>query len=221
MTKSLAWKTLGWQWLLACVAAKLLQILLDGLAGWLVSTTGSGGSTVENSIFLLILIVFRLISGALGGAAQWLVLKSWLPSMQSWVLATSLGSAIAFFISNRLGSATRIPPPEGIMGDLWPSVSVLPPFIFGGIVGLVLGIAQWLVFRTKLPQAQWWIPLSSLGMLGEAIVVGALQSAIGPQGIDVSVSAFNPVYWAIAAISVVVYAALTGGFLVRCLRQRS
>lgn len=217
MTKSLAWKTLGWQWLIACVIAKLLQILLDGIAGSLVSATGASGSIG----FLLILTVFRLVSGALGGAAQWLVLRSWLPSMRGWVLATSIGSAIAFAISNRVWSATLLPPPEGVMGSFMPPVSVLPLFVFGGISGLVLGVAQWLVLRTKLPQASWWIPLSGIGMLGESLVVGVLQSALGPMGIEVSANALNPVYWAIAVIGIMVYAAITGGFLIRYLRQRS
>jgi uncharacterized membrane protein YqgA involved in biofilm formation len=159
-----------------------------------------------------------LVSGALGGVAQWLVLKSWLPSIRGWVLATSVGGAIAFTISNALWSATLIPPAESIMGAFLPTMSILPEFVFGGIVGLVLGVTQWLVLRTKLPQAYWWIPLSSIGMLGEAVVIQALQNTMGPWGIEVGASALNPGYWAISAFSVVVYAVVTGGFLVRCLR---
>jgi hypothetical protein len=141
--------------------------------------------------------------------------------MRGWVLATSIGSAVAFAISKALWSATLMPPAKEIMGAFLPSMSVLPQFVFAGISGLVLGVAQWLVLRTKLPQTYWWIPLSSIGMLGEAIVVRVLQSTLGPWGIEVSASALNPVYWLIAAIGVAVYAATTGGFLVRCLRQRS
>jgi hypothetical protein len=218
---SLTWQKLGWQWLFACVAAKLLQILLDGFAQWLASITGPDEKTQGVSILLLILIAFRLVSGALGGTGQWLVLRSWLPSIRSWVLATSVGGAIAFALSNAFWSATLISPSAVGMGAFSPSVSVVPLFVFAGISGLVLGIAQWLVLRTKLPQAYWWIPLSSIGMLGESIAIEGLQSAVGSQGIEVSASALNPGYWAIAALSVVVYAAITGGFLIRCLRRRS
>ncbi|HEY9825054.1 MAG TPA: hypothetical protein V6D19_06380 [Stenomitos sp.] len=217
MTKSLAWKVLGWQWLLACVATKLLEIFLDGIAGWLGSTTG----TVGHIGVVFTLIVFRLISGALGGVAQWFVLRLWLPSMRGWVLATSIGNAIAFFINNRLISATLIPSPAGVMGSFAPSVSVLPLFVFGGISGLIFGVAQWIVLRNKLPQAFLWIPLSSIAMLGEAIGIGALQSVMGPQGIEVSASALNPIYWVIAMIGAAIYATLTGGFLVHFLRQKN
>jgi hypothetical protein len=55
-------------------------------------------------------------------------------------------------------------------------------------------------------------------MLGESVIAGAL---VGSQGIDGSTSALNPVYWAISAIGVAVYAAMTGGFLVRGLGRRS
>jgi hypothetical protein len=141
--------------------------------------------------------------------------------MRGWVLATSVGSAITFAISNRVWAATLLPPQEGIMGLFVPSVSILPLFVFAGISGLVLGVAQWPILRAKLPQAFWWIPLSGIGMLGESLFVGVLKSTMGPMGIDVSASGLNPVYWAIAAIGVVFYAAITGVFLVRCLRQRS
>ncbi|MBD1897782.1 hypothetical protein [Coleofasciculus sp. FACHB-129] len=51
--KSLAWKKLLWQWLVACIVAKLLQIIVDGVTGAVASATGggaTGGSTTLLSI---------------------------------------------------------------------------------------------------------------------------------------------------------------------------
>lgn len=219
MAESPVGKKLLWQWLVACVVAKLLQIIVDGVAGWVASVTG-GGFTGGSSPLLLILIVFRLVSGALGGAAQWLVLKQWLPSIRPWVLATSLGNAIALAMINGLWAATLMPPASGFIGGMMPPMSVLPQFLFDGIYGILLGVAQWLVLRTKVPQAGWWVLVSSVGMIATSIGMDVLQRLIGPMGIDVSQSAWNPFFWVIAAVSTVLYAAITGGFLVWSLRQR-
>ncbi len=217
--KSLAWKKLLWQWVLACVLAKLLQIVVDGVAGGVASATGAGFAG-GNGALLSILIVFRLIGGALGGTAQWLVLRQWLPSIRSWVLATSLGSAIALAMINGLWTVTLMPPASGLIGNMMPPLSVLPQFIFDGIYGILLGVAQWLVLRTKVPQAVWWVLISGVGAIASSIVIDALQKFIGPMGIDVSQSAWNPFFWAIASVSVVLYTVITGGFLVWSLRQR-
>ncbi|MBD1900716.1 hypothetical protein NDI44_03150 [Trichocoleus sp. DQ-A3] len=217
--KSLAWKKLLWQWLVACVVAKLLQIIVDGVAGVVASATG-GGFTGGSTSLLLILIVFRLIGGALGGTAQWLVLRQWLPSIRSWVLATSLGSAIALAVINGLWAVTLMPPASGLIGGMMPTMSVLPQFLFDGIYGILLGVAQWLVLRTKVPQAGWWVLISGVGAIASSIGIDVLQRFVGPMGIDVSQSAWNPFFWAIASVSVVLYAAISGGFLVWSLRQR-
>lgn len=217
--KSLVWKKLLWQWLVACIVAKLLQIIVDGVAGEIASAAG-GGLREGRTSLLSILILFRLISGALGGTAQWLVLKQWLPSIRSWVLVTSLGSAIALAIINGLWTATLMPPASGLIGGMMPPLSVLPQFVFDGIYGILLGIAQWLVLRTKVPQAGWWMLINGIGAIASSIGIDVLQKFIGPMGIDVSQSAWNPFFWAIASMSVVLYAAITGGFLVWSLRQR-
>jgi len=217
--KSLAWKKLLWQWVLACIVAKLLQIVVDGVAGGVASAAGAG-FTGGSAALLSILIVFRLLSGALGGTAQGLVLRQWLPSIRSWVLATSVGSAIALAIINGLWTVTLMPPASGLIGNMMPPLSVLPQFLFDGIYGILLGVAQWLVLRTKVPQAGWWVLISGAGAIASSIGIDVLQKFIGPMGIDVSQSAWNPFFWAIASVSVVLYAVVTGGFLVWSLRQR-
>ncbi len=209
------WRNFGLQWFGACVATKLLQLIFDGFAGAFASMAG-----LDRPAFLLALVVFRLISGALGGLVQWLVLRQWLLALRPWVLATSLGSAIALVVVNLLWSLTLAPSPVGPMGAFAPPMSVLPQFLFEGIYGLVLGVAQWLVLKTKVSQAGGWILASAVGFLLTSVGTGLLQQLLGPLGLDVSQGAWNPFFWAIAAISLALYAALTGGFLIWNLRQR-
>jgi hypothetical protein len=209
------WRNFGLQWFGACVATKLLQLIFDGFAGMFASMAG-----LDRPAFLLALVVFRPIGAALGGWVQWLVLRQWLLALRPWVLATSLGSAIALVVVNLLWGLTLAPSPAGAMGAFAPPISVLPQFVFEGIYGLVLGVAQWLVLKTKVSQAGGWILASAVGFLLTSVGTGLLQQILGPLGLDVSQGAWNPFFWAIAAISAALYAALTGGFLVWRLRQR-
>jgi hypothetical protein len=213
-TKSPTWQQFAWQWLVACIVAKFLEIIIDGLAGSWGAATGNSDSIT----YLIFLILAKLISGTLGGIAQLLVLRQWLGSMRRWVFATSLGSAIAIIAINRLWAMTIVPPsPSGIIGflDSFASTptSFLPKFLFDGIYGGGVGLLQWVVLRTKVPQSGWWVVVGGVGMLVYGLLVTVLQHAIGSSGIDVYQSASNPIFWAIATISFLPYVGITGRFL--------
>jgi hypothetical protein len=98
---------------------------------------------------------------------------------------------------------------------IMPPTSMSPKYLSSGISGIILGTAQWVILRRKISWAGWWVPLSGIGLLGGEIFVSAAQLVLSPTGIDVSQSAWNPVFWAISSLSTVLYAAITGGFLVR------
>jgi len=214
MTERLVWKTFLGQWFIACAATQLLQIWGDGFASWILLNLGAGGVTGGISL-LFGLTVLRLVSAALGGMLQWWVLRPWLPSIRGWVLATSFGSAIALVLVNSLWSVTLMPSSENVMGMMMPPSSMLPKYTFSGIMGVILGTVQWVILRRKISWAGWWVLLSGIGFLGREVLVAEVQSILGPTGIDVSQSAMNPIFWAISSLSTVLYAAMTGGFLVR------
>lgn len=217
MTERPSWKALLGQWFIACVLAQLLQIWGDGFMSWIFPVLGAGGVAEGISPVLFGLTLLRLVSSALGGAVQWFVLRPWLSSLRGWVLATSFGSAIALVLVNSLWSVTLMPPSEGVIGMMMPLTSMLPKYVFSGITGIILGAAQWVILRRKISHAGWWVLLSGLGLLAGEILVAEAQSVLGPTGIDVSQNAWNPSFWVISSLSTVIYAAITGFFLVRCL----
>lgn len=217
MEKTQAWQKFAWQWLLACVGLKLLEIWFDGVAGLLANMLGiraMGG-------LFGILAIFRAISGGLGGTLQGWALPRGIVDRRLWIVATGIGMAIAFLVMQWLWLITRVPAPSGIMGLMLPPVSRLPMFVLEGVMGVVLGVAQWFVLRKSVPKAGLWIVVSGLGMAVTRLAIALLQQVLGRSGLYVSPDATNPIFWAIAVVGIIFYAALTGSFLFWSLRQRT
>jgi hypothetical protein len=201
-----------WRWVIACVVTQLLQIWGDGLAGWISSALGMSPRPGE-LLPLVVMAVIRLFSGALGGLAQGRVLKSRFPFPISWVIATSLGSAISLVLVFGLHAATLLPSAGPMILDaMQPPRSVLPTFIFASLTGLGLGVAQGLVLRGHVGQAGRWVLFSVLGLTAADLLTGVLQRSLGAVGLDVSTGAWNPVFWVISCLGIALYGLLTSRF---------
>lgn len=88
-------------------------------------------------------------------------------------------------------------------------------------MGFILGIFQWFLLKKSLPQASLWIMVNGLGMTVTSVVISLLQQALGTNGLYVSPDATNPIFWAIAIVGTIFYAALTGSFFFWSLHQRT
>ena len=107
------------------------------------------------------------IFGSLLGFFQWLVLKSRIDQIRSWILATAIGLVIGasgFAVIKSL-----------IFHD---DPSLLSPTVVAAIIGALLGAAQWTVLRKHNRQSFLWILGSASGWsLGAtAIVVAGISS---------------------------------------------
>lgn len=90
----------------------------------------------------LILIGLTFIaSGFFVGMFQWLVLQGRITHPWRWVIATIIGWTIGYLIT--------------LFG-------VFRPFeiLDGVVIGLITGIAQWVILRRELYLAGWWIIFS-------------------------------------------------------------
>ena len=83
-----------------------------------------------------------LVIGASIGIAQGLVVRRRIGSMGRWVLVSSIG----FGVGKALG--------EGAVGGMtvW-----LGHLLSGAIIGVAIGIAQWLILRRRVARAEWWV----------------------------------------------------------------
>lgn len=101
---------------------------------------------------------FIPIVGLLTGALQYGLLRRYLPRMGWWVAATAGGWLIGVFL-------ILIP------GWLhWP-YSLLSLDLAFIVLGLSIGLGQWLVLRRRLPRAGWWIAANGAGWGLLALIV--------------------------------------------------
>ncbi len=127
----------------------------------------------------MIVIAAVLCGAACGstiGLAQWLILRTRIKDVGLWVAATIAGYgsigllarlvsvwypdwldwALTLIIDGKLHWLARLE------AD-WPAASWLPGAISLTLLGATLGIAQWPVLRGRVPQAGWWIAISTAG----------------------------------------------------------
>lgn len=98
-----------------------------------------------------------LLSGFMVAVFQWLVLQGRLSRPWHWILATSAGWLIGYFIAFFL----------------------LPEIFTGMIIGLGTGVAQWLILRREFRWAGWWIVFSLIGWTtGLTLFTGILITGI-------------------------------------------
>lgn len=98
-----------------------------------------------------------LLPGAIGGAvvglAQWFALRRYFSGAKWWPIASTV--VWALLGASNLGAIGWIAPRSELL-----LVRAIAGIIDGAQIGLVLGLAQWLVLRS-LPKAHWWILLNS------------------------------------------------------------
>ena len=93
---------------------------------------------------------FIPIVGLLIGLLQYGLLRRYLPHMGGWVAATLAGWLLGVCL-------TRIP---GWLGWTNPLFNMDLAFI---VMGLSIGVGQWLLLRRRLPRAGWWIGANVAG----------------------------------------------------------
>jgi hypothetical protein len=108
----------------------------------------------------LSMYTFFPVVGLLTGVLQYRLLHRYLPRMGWWVLATTGGwllGALLLLISRRL--------------DFWTSESFDVSLAFV-VMGLSIGVGQWLLLRRRLPQAGWWIGANVVGWVLLSLITG-------------------------------------------------
>ncbi len=130
------------------------------------------GAAIGNAVTDLI---FTALFGAVGGFMQWLVLRRQITGAGWWVLASTLGFAIA-----PLAAIAGVMVMSQVMSlDGNPLTA---PILLGVIFGVLSAIMPWLVLRRQLARAGWWVPAHLLGSLvggGLGIVAFHAMSLIG------------------------------------------
>jgi len=120
--------------------------------------------------------VFVPIVGLLTGVLQYVLLRRFLPRMGWWILATTGGWL--------LGALLILIPG---LRNFWTYESPDIYLIFI-VLGLSIGVGQWILLRQRLPRAGWWIGANVvgwglLGLIGESFGQFGLLAIGFPAGV--------------------------------------
>lgn len=116
--------------------------------------TIAGGSIPglnEDRFFTYAILV---VLGLATGAAQWVVMRRYLPQSARWVPATLVGYALCALI---------------VAGANWAQLARSGPWddaLLVGLFGTVIGLCQWWVLRRSYRQAWLWVVATAVGFLG-------------------------------------------------------
>jgi hypothetical protein len=106
---------------------------------------------------------FGVLFGAVGGLAQWLVLRRKIPEVGLWVPASALGFMVAMGIAE-----------SGKQGTSNPNAFAS---LFAAIFGVTSGLLQWLNLRKQGVTVGWWLAANLLGsLLGIVLSIPALTA---------------------------------------------
>jgi hypothetical protein len=113
---------------------------------------------------------FTALCGAMGGFMQWLVLRRLIAGASWWVLASTLGFAIAPIAA--LAGVMAMSQVMSLDGN-----PMAAPILLGVLFGILSAIMPWLVLRRPVARAGWWIPAHVLGSLvGGALGIVAFHA---------------------------------------------
>ncbi len=115
----------------------------------------------------LFIYPFVPIMGLLMGLIQFGLLRRYLPHMGWWVLATTGGwllGALLILISGWLNILT------------YESLYIELRFI---VMGLSIGVVQWLLLRRRLPRAGWWVGANVVGWGLLGLITGDSLNQLG------------------------------------------
>jgi hypothetical protein len=150
--------------------------------------------------------IFTALFGVAGGFTQWLVLRRRIFGAGWWVLASTLGFAIAPIVA--IAGVMAVSQIMSLDGN-----PLAAPILLGVLSGVLSAIFPWLILRRQFAQAGWWIPAHLLGSL-----LGGAMGIVTFHG--VSLAGFYQFDWAAAgAMFGAGLGAVTGITLVWFLRQ--
>ncbi len=149
----------GWaiwlQWVLLSMSGQLAMIGLSRLLPANLDALLSGAALpIFQALWVLAL-------GAGIAAAQWLVLRRYFAGAVRWIVTGSVGMLIGVMVAFPLKLYDLYVEPSGFQLD---------EVAYGVVFGFLMGSAQWLVMRTWVHRAGWWVLSSTIGWtLGMAV----------------------------------------------------
>ncbi len=184
-----------------------------------------------------------LVGWGLVGLIQWLVIRTALPHMGAWIVLSALGGAIGIgtfaateVLLQRYDPQTLWDAMENPRTEVAPSADTSrrpssptgptrrrPPALWvwplaGGVVGMAMGTAQWILLRRRLVGAAWWIPANLVAWSAGSVLVGVTMLPTLSQLGEARITVWGVV--PLVAVGGACTGAISGGALVALLWRR-
>jgi hypothetical protein len=162
---------------------------------------------------------------ALMGLAQSILLSRYFKQTWRWIIASLVGWLVFAIL---VSSGAYLFPYERLGVDPY-TLFLHGDVYFGATIGFVLAVPQWLMLRSSVREASWWIPISTLSYalaLPVAASVGFARLTLTPYPITQAFGAgsltnTSVILSEVAAVSGFVAGALTGLGLLWLIQHRS
>jgi hypothetical protein len=176
------WRNKLWQrWVIANALGELLGLGTVAVVGFFIfQRAGEPTSIAQALAFAAVFILLGAFEGLVIGLAQRQVLRTLLPSVRGWVLATVVGAMVAWAVGMVPSTVANFLQ----QGATATQASSEPPLVLilllaaglGAVAGPLLAAFQWRSLRRVIPDKAWqWLPANAaawaLGM--PAIFLGA------------------------------------------------
>jgi len=163
------------------------------------------GSAVASNLFPLDRfyaangITLGIVTGAVGGYFQWVVLRERITGAGLWWLPGALGLGLAIGVIITTGTGRNYP---------------VAGLLMAAIFGVTSGVLQWLILRRKISLAGWWLLANILGTL------------VGATGFPIAGIIFDAGNWGLGLLTFGLLfgagnGAITGAALIWLLRKSS
>ncbi len=137
-----------------------LKWVLLSISGWFVVTILTMllpinlAESMSDIAFYFIWALALLTLGGVIAAAQWLILRQYFTGAMRWIVVSSVGMMVGQMVAFPLK-----------LRDIYIGTSgfQLDEIAYGAVLGVFLGAVQWLVMRTWVPSAGWWVISSAVG----------------------------------------------------------
>lgn len=157
--------------------------------------------------------------GAIVGAAQWLVLRRVIPSLRArdWIGATAVGAVIAWMLGRIPSAFADWKSTSGDVVQAEPSLLMILVLsaAAGATLGVILGVAQWVVLRGHVRRAGLWIGANALAWMAGMPLIFLAAGLPSPH---TSAPAIGALVMSAVAVAGAVAGAIEGVFLRLLLR---
>ncbi len=148
-----------------------------GINFWLGWVFGSGAAWFL-TVFLIPTIGLELgalLVGGFVGGVQWLMLRRWVPNAGWWIIITIIGVGLIGTLGGVDLSMEALVRRDGRLDFVSLTVGNGQALIAGVFVHIVL---QWLILRTWVRQAYWWILMAGFSWLVGLVIIYQLTQNI-------------------------------------------